>query len=294
MTTFYENIALFTSPAVKSSRQLFRGYWIYIFSDTEESNFNEEIYSEATHIWLGEKFLAEGDENTSWKYVKISVIWEIAETGSFSVDFEEWKLKAITYLESKLLSKEIMFKYMEKFMEGSMFYTKNETISPRAHKNWRFIYAKMDSLISISENILYPSKNTVSFPLNIDKNGKYLEAKNFINTLKISENVYLDRKDKNLLVKNFSENIKKWEVLLENNLKKVPFWDTNNELYINIMKILHKNPNGFKIREYNEFKEILDTDFGEKIKAFNRGGFADYLDFTLVVTSSLFIHKKQK
>lgn len=74
MTIFSENIALFTVPALKNSRKLFLEFWLYIFSNNPESSFKEEIYSQATHIWLGEKFLAEWNENNSGKYVKISLI----------------------------------------------------------------------------------------------------------------------------------------------------------------------------------------------------------------------------
>lgn len=293
MKNISENIALFTAPALKNSRKLFLEFWLYIFSNSLESSFKEEIYSKASYLWLWEKFIAEWDEETKWKYVKVDFIGKIEEIWNFEIDFQDSKVTKIIDNKSKNLSNSTLIEFIQRFVEETS-YMKDYGISNNFSKKFRFIYAKPEKIIKINENILYPSKSLVSFPLNIDINGKYIESKNIINTIKISENTFLDLKNKELLVKNFSDDLKKWEILLENNLKKVSLWDTNNELYVNIIKILHKNPDGFRVREYEEFKNILDTDFPEKIKAFNIWAFIEYLDFTLNITSSLFIKKKQK
>lgn len=293
MKNISENIALFTVPALKNSRKLFLEFWLYVFSNSLESSFKEEIYLKASYLWLWEKFIAEWDEETKWKYVKVDFIGKIEETWNFEIDFQDSKVTKIIDNESKYLSDSTLIEFIQRFVEETS-YMKDYGISYNFSKKFRFIYVKPEKIIKINENILYPSKSLVSFPLNVDINGKYIESKNIINTIKISENTFLDLKNKELLVKNFSDDLKKWEILLENNLKKVSLWDTNNELYVNIIKILHKNPDGFKVREYEEFKNILDTDFPEKIKAFNRWAFIEYLDFTLNITSSLFIKKKQK
>lgn len=293
MKNISENIALFTAPALKNSRKLFLEFWLYVFSNSLESSFKEEIYSKASYLWLWEKFIAEWDEETKWKYVKVDFIGKIEKTWNFEIDFQDSKVTKIIDNESKYLSDSTLIEFIQRFVEETS-YMKDYGISNNFSKKFRFIYVKPEKIIKINENILYPSKSLVSFPLNVDINGKYIESKNIINTIKISENTFLDLKNKELLVKNFSDDLKKWEILLENNLKKVSLWDTNNELYVNIIKILHKNPDGFRVREYEEFKNILDTDFPEKIKAFNRWAFIEYLDFTLNITSSLFIKKKQK
>lgn len=293
MKNISENIALFTAPALKNSRKLFLEFWLYVFSNSLESSFKEEIYLKASYLWLWEKFIAEWDEETKWKYVKVDFIGKIEETWNFEIDFQDSKVTKIIDNESKYLSDSTLIEFIQRFVEETS-YMKDYGISYNFSKKFRFIYVKPEKIIKINENILYPSKSLVSFPLNVDINGKYIESKNIINTIKISENTFLDLKNKELLVKNFSDDLKKWEILLENNLKKVSLWDTNNELYVNIIKILHKNPDGFRVREYEEFKNILDTDFPEKIKAFNRWAFIEYLDFTLNITSSLFIKKKQK
>lgn len=293
MKNISENIALFTAPALKNSRKLFLEFWLYVFSNSLESSFKEEIYSKASYLWLWEKFIAEWDEETKWKYLKVDFIGKIEEIWNFEIDFQDSKVTKIIDNKSKNLSNSTLIEFIQRFVEETS-YMKDYGISNNFSKKFRFIYVKPEKIIKINENILYPSKSLVSFPLNVDINGKYIESKNIINTIKISENTFLDLKNKELLVKNFSDDLKKWEILLENNLKKVSLWDTNNELYVNIIKILHKNPDGFRVREYEEFKNILDTDFPEKIKAFNRWAFIEYLDFTLNITSSLFIKKKQK
>lgn len=293
MKNISENIALFTAPALKNSRKLFLEFWLYVFSNSLESSFKEEIYSKASYLWLWEKFIAEWDEETKWKYLKVDFIGKIEEIWNFEIDFQDSKVTKIIDNKSKNLSNSTLIEFIQRFVEETS-YMKDYGISNNFSKKFRFIYAKPEKIIKINENILYPSKSLVSFPLNVDINGKYIESRNIINTIKISENTFLDLKNKELLVKNFSDDLKKWEILLENNLKKVSLWDTNNELYVNIIKILHKNPDGFRVREYEEFKNILDTDFPEKIKAFNRWAFIEYLDFTLNITSSLFIKKKQK
>lgn len=294
MQNISENIALFTAPALKNSKKLFLDFWLYIFSNNPESSFKEEIYSQATHIWLWEKFLAEWDEETRWKYVKISYIWKIEEFWSFEIILQWNKIINIENNSSKIISNSKILEFMQIFIERSIYCKEDWTLSNDIEKNWRFIYVNPENIITITENILYPSKSLVSFPLNTDINGKYIHSKDLINTIKISENAFLDLKNKELLVKNFSENINKWEILLSNNLKKVTFWDTNKDLYINIMKILNKNPDGFKARDYEIFKDIKDTDFPEKIKAFNKWWFIKYLDFTLNITSTLYISRKNK
>lgn len=138
-------------------------------------------------------------------------------------------------------------------------------ISDNLPRNWVFIHVNPKNIISITENILYPSKNIVSFPLNTDINGNYIHSKDVINTIKISENVYLEKKNKYLLIKNSSENIKKWEMLLSNNLKKVPLWDDNKDFYANLLEKILQNPEWFSsfvliylimLRDYSHIKTI--------------------------------------
>lgn len=295
MTIFSENIALFTAPALKNSKKIFRKSWLYFFSDSEESGFKEEIYSQATHIWLGEKFIAEWDENNSGKYVKISSIGEIEEIWSFSVELLEWKITKITKLQGNF-DKEILLERMKDFIEETYF-TKDNRISNNLSKNWKFIFAKTENIISISENILYPSKSLVSFPLNIlniEKKKIYIPAIDIINTIKISENVYLDKKNQCLIVKNSSTQLKKWEILLANNMKQVPLWDDNKAIYSKILENLYKKPNWFKLDEDDLLKTIKQTEYSEKKKAFSRANFSDYLDFDISISVTWWITKTSK
>lgn len=274
-------VILFTAPALKNSRKLFQEYGLYVFSDSSESGFKEEIYKQATYIGLGERFICKADEWSIEKYVKVSLVWEIVETWSFEIDFTKEEVTKITEAASKHLPDNKILEFMQKFIEESIFSKDNWELKFWTQKKWRFIYAKSENIIHIQENILYPSKQITFLLLNVDENNKYIQAKELITTIKISENVFLDLKNKELLVKNFSENIKKWEFLMKNGMKKVSLWDDNKELYFNILKILYKNPGGFEIRDFREFDNYTELKLKEKIKGFNKGKSVKYLDFSI-------------
>ena len=154
MQHFSQNIALFTAPALKNSRKLFQEYGLYIFSDSSESGFKEEVVSQATHIWLGEKYLCQWDEWSLGKYVKISLIGEILEESRFYK--ENWELK---------------------------FWTQ---------KKWKYMFVSPENIISLSENVLYPSKSVVSFVLNVDENNKYIKSDKLIKTIRFNEKFHID------------------------------------------------------------------------------------------------------
>lgn len=284
MQNFSQNIPLFTATALTHTKKLFLEYGIYVFSDNSASKFKSEIYNQATHIGIWEKFDCQWDEWTFGKFVKIEFIGKILETGSFKIDFQWDKITNIIENSSKIINNTKMLAFMQSFMERSVYCKDNWEFSASTEKRWRFICVNPDKVITINENILYPSKSLVSFSLNIDKNKEYIPAKEIINTIQISENAFLDLNNKELLVKNFSDDLKKWEILLENNLKKVSLWDDNKGLYMNILEILHKNPDGFEMRNFEEFDEYTDLVLKEKIKGFNKGNSVKYLDFSLWIS----------
>lgn len=279
MTIFSENVATFTAPALKNSRQIFRDLGLYIFADSEESGFEEEIFSQATHIWLGEQFFAEWDENNSGKYIKISLIGEIEEIWNFSVEFSEWKITKITNLYGKIDAK-IIWDCMQRFIEETYF-MKDYGISNNLPKNWKFIFAKPETIISISENILYPSKEIISFPLNIDKNGKYIKADNLVKTIKFNEKFRIDSK--------------RCVIIDVNSFDEIKIWNYNKE-YTDILINLLKHPNWYILEECkNLIKEWIKIDYKslqDLEKAFNEAKFSQTLGIKIKIATNGKISKK--
>lgn len=192
MQHFSQNIALFTAPALKNSRKLFQEYGLYIFSDSSESGFKEEVVSQATHIWLGEKYLCQWDEWSLGKYVKISLIGEILERWNFEIDFEWEKVTKIFNNSSKSLSDSFLLDYMQKFIENSIFCKADWELASSTERKWRYIYTKPKNIIHIQENILHPSKSLVSFALNVDENNKYIKSDKLIKTIRFNEKFHID------------------------------------------------------------------------------------------------------
>lgn len=294
MQHFSQNIALFTAPALKNSRKIFQEYGLYIFSDSSESGFKEEVVSQATHIGLGEKYACQWDEWNVDKYVKISLIGEILERWNFEIDFEWEKVTKIFHNPSKNISDKTLLDFMQKFLEESIFYKENGELKFWTQKKWKYIFVNPENIISLSENVLYPSKSVASFVLNVDNDGKYIESKHFINTLKISENVYLNKKHQCLLVRGDAGILKKWEMMIANSLKKVPLGEDNSELYTNILEKILAFPEGFSFNDFTEFESIKATDYPEKKKAFSRANFSHYLDFDINISARGFVTKTEK
>lgn len=69
----------------------------------------------------------------------------------------------ITYIISVDMNNFTFLEYMQKFIERSIYSKENWEFTSDIEKNWRFIYAKSENIIQIQENILYPSKNLVTF-----------------------------------------------------------------------------------------------------------------------------------
>lgn len=192
MQHFSQNIALFTAPALKNSRKLFQEYGLYIFSDSSESGFKEEVVSQATHIWLGEKYLCQWDEWSLGKYVKISLIGEILERWNFEIDFEWEKVTKIFHNPSKNVSDKTLLEFMQKFLEESRFYKENGELKFWTQKKWKYMFVSPENIISLSENVLYPSNSVVSFVLNVDENNKYIKSDKLIKTIRFNEKFHID------------------------------------------------------------------------------------------------------
>lgn len=165
---------------------------MYVFSDNSESNFKEEVYNQATHIWLGERFVCKADEWGFEKYINVSLIWYICETWNFEIDFEWEKITKIFNNSSKSFSDSFLLDYMQKFIENSIFCKEDWELASSTERKWRYIYTKPKNIIHIQENILHPSKSLVSFALNVDENNKYIKSDKLIKTIRFNEKFHID------------------------------------------------------------------------------------------------------
>jgi|GEM_PF-3325235 hypothetical protein len=54
------------------------------------------------------------------------------------------------------------------------------------------MFVSPENIISLSENVLYPSKSVVSFVLNVDENNKYIKSDKLIKTIRFNEKFHID------------------------------------------------------------------------------------------------------
>lgn len=265
MNNFSQYIALFTAPAVKSSRKLFQEYGMYVFSDNLESNFKEEVYNQATHIWLGERFVCKADEWDFGKYIKVSLIWDICETWNFEIDFEWEKITKIFNNSSKSLSDSFLLDYMEKFIENSIFCKEDWELASSTERKWRYIYAKPKNIIHIQENILHPSKSLASFALNVDENNKYIKSDKLIKTIRFNEKFHID--------------VKRCVIIDKNSFEEIKIGNYNPE-YVDILVNLLKHPDWYTLEKSKNLKPWEKIDykkFQDLEKAFNDALFSKKL-----------------
>lgn len=81
---------------------------------------------------------------------------------------------------------------MQKFLEESRFYKENGELKFWTQKKWKYMFVSPENIISLSENVLYPSKSVVSFVLNVDENNKYIKSDKLIKTIRFNEKFHID------------------------------------------------------------------------------------------------------
>lgn len=259
-------ISLYTVPASKDSLNTFDDYWYYFFDDSENSKFILNKINESCYLWLWREY----EINNLWlDYLKIQKVWKISKVWKFIINYDWESITNFTWDKSENIN-EAFNKHFDCFHRYNTWKIKNDT-----PKKWIYIYTE-DNIIDIDENILYPSKDLVSIPLNLDSNWNYINSFKLIDSLKISENVFFNFNTKNLIVN--------WENI------------NINPVYWKIIDLLFKSKNKeFDIYEYKkEFQKIKDDMFFDydSLRTVTQKWFntilKKYLDF------EIFIHTKTK
>ncbi len=270
-------ISLYTLPAVNQSIYFFEKYGLYIFPEYKNSEFKEHEYSRAEYVGIGRDYVVEWLEK---KYLKIQKIWKIAEIWKFVIDFDEKNLTKIEITQWKSVDKEFLKEIVNQHIDAYSRYDDGR-IRSQLEKERVYIRINPEEIIDIQENILYPRKSLVSFPLNVN-HSKYISSQNLVEKIKINAHTFLDTK-RNILITD------EWEVMI----------GQNNKIYTKILELLaHSNTESITINQLQGEIPHLSTD-NESLHNleinFNKARFCrDFLDFKIRISSNGILSKEKK
>ena len=247
-----EFLATYTLPAQKKSLDIFKETWFYFFWITSTTKIDFDALGKATYLWLWYEYELKDSED---EYIKIMKIWEIQEIWNFQIDPTgeiigdySWEIELKSAFNKH-------FSNLHKFKNGSIKTELPNTIG----------FIQVTNIIDVHENILYPSKQFIAFPI-INK-WNYQKHILWINAFKINNCMFFVNEDK--------IELPNWKIeKLENN------W-----IYCKILELLCKSDNfEFDLGKYPELEKVLPkTDIKIKnntLKWFN-AKLSKYLWFNL-------------
>lgn len=194
-----EYILLYTIPAWKQTLNIFDEFWLYFHVITPTTKFDINKMKKATHAWFWTEYSI---ENSQKEYIEISYIWEIEKIWNFEISDKGEILDKDLIKENPIIEKAFIKHF-------NVHHTNdNWEVFSYMWKNIRYIYIKKETIFKFNENILYPTKELISLPLNFDSKWKYLENMTFASSIKINDDCFFSVKDDKIVYK--WESIELW------------------------------------------------------------------------------------
>lgn len=176
-----EFLATYTLPAQKKSLDIFKETWFYFFWITSTTKIDFDALGKATYLWLWYEYELKDSED---EYIKIMKMWEIRKIWDFKIDPTgeiigdySWEIELKSAFNKH-------FSNLHKFIDG--------TIKTELPNIIGFI--QVTNIIDVHENILYPSKQFIAFPI-INK-WNYQKHILWINAFKINNCMFFVNEDK--------------------------------------------------------------------------------------------------
>lgn len=243
-------VSVYTLPAYNMSIWIFKESKTYFFSNFWEWKYNLEEINKSSYIWLWTPYKAEIESSewnmqTNW-YVNIKYIWEILEVKEFNIEVVDNK---IVFLDWDLTEnqKKAFIKQSDQFYKLD-----NWDYISTIPSNMHLIEVK--EVIEVKEDILHPKRKTIALALNLDNNSNYIELTNFLDTIKITDEILLNIK-KEYLIKN-------WE--------KIKITWTNSFVYTLILKnIFLSEERSFSISNFIKECKSASTNFSSDYNYLN-------------------------